>query len=124
VHADGRATIGGSGGIQSVSKMDSFALVLIGCGGSAVLALVLSMTSNLRLARRLAQFSLWLALAAIPFAIAVDMVNQSLGPDEVHSKAFALGRAISHAMNYATVALPCAAIAGLALRRANSHRRR
>ena len=102
--------------------MDAFALVLIVCGGSALLALALSMTTKLSLARQLGKTSLWIALAAVPVGILLDLARMWLGVHDAYSEAFVVGRTISHAMNYGVLVLPCAAIAGLALRRANSRR--
>jgi len=102
--------------------MDPFAFVLIVCGATAVVALVLSMTSQLSLARRFGQVSLWLTLAAIPVAIAIDVVRMWLGAAGPESKAALVGETISHAMSYGVLVLPCAAIAGLALRRASTLR--
>lgn len=104
--------------------MNGFALVLIACGVTAVLALVLSIGERRQLARRTAQVSLWLILGAVPIAMAVEILSLWLRADDAGSKATLLGRTISHAMNYGVLALPCAAIAGLALRRANTHRHR
>ena len=104
--------------------MSPFAFVLIVCGGTAIVALVLSMTTRPRLARRIAQVSLWLTLGAVPLAIAIDLIQLGLGADHGYSKASVLGRTISHAMNYGVLALPCAVVAALALRRANAARTR
>jgi len=101
--------------------MDSFALVLVSCGGTAMLALLLSVTKKWRLARRIGQISLWVTLGAVPLAIMIDIVRLWLGgADDEYSNAFLIGRAISHAMNYGVVALPSAMLAGLALRRVNT----
>src|SRR5688500_15857499 len=103
-------------------SMETFALVLMVCGGTAVLALAFSLTRHGRAARRLALISLWLTLGAVPAAIAIDVTRLWLGADGAGSKAFLVGKTISHAMNYGALALPCAALAGLALRRARSRR--
>lgn len=103
-------------------NVDAFAVALIVCGGTAVLALVLSMTAKQRLARQLGQIALWLTLGAAPVAIAIDLVRLWSAADDAATRATLLGRAISHAMNYGVLLLPCAALAGLALRRANTRR--
>jgi hypothetical protein len=104
--------------------MDAFAFVLIVCGGAAVAALALSMTARLKLARRLAKTSLWLALAAVPIAMAIDLFRLWLDGNDPSSTAVLLGKTISHAMNYGVLMLPCAGLAALALRRANARRAR
>jgi hypothetical protein len=101
--------------------MNTSALLFGVCGGMALLALVCTVL-RLRVARRLAQSSLWLTLAGVPVVLALDVVRLWLADDGAHSSAFLLGKSISHALNYGTIALPCAALAALALRRATAHR--
>jgi hypothetical protein len=100
--------------------MNTSAVLFGVCGGTALLALVCTVL-RLRVARRLAQSSLWLTLAGVPVVLALDVARLWLADDGVHSSAL-LGKSISHALNYGTIALPCAALAALVLRRASAHR--
>jgi hypothetical protein len=103
--------------------MSTFAMLMIVCGGSAVLALALSVSPQWRIARRLAQGSLWLTLAGVPLVLAIDVTRMWLDATG-SSSALVLGKSISQAMSYGAVAVPCAVIAGMALRRVNARRLR
>ncbi len=100
--------------------MSTFALLMIVCGGSAALALALSISAQWRIARRMAQGSLWLTLAGVPLVLAIDVTRMWLDAGSGSSSALVLGKTISQAMSYGAVALPCAVIAGMALRRVNA----
>jgi hypothetical protein len=106
---------------RGVVAMSTFAILIIVCGGSAVLALALSISARWRIARRVAQGSLWLTLAGVPLVLAIDITRMWLDAGSGASSALVLGKTISQAMSYGAVALPCAVIAGMALRRVNAH---
>ena len=101
--------------------MEPFAWVLLACAASALLALTLSLGRKRVAARRMAQLSLWLTLVAVPVAIVAEGVAWWLREDVgAVSKATLVGRLIAQGMNHGALALPCAFIAGLALRRAST----
>ena len=105
--------------------MQSLHLLLLAPVVVALLALVLSLTSRRKLARRIAQAALWLSLAVIPAIFAIDLIPGWSGVDgEVASKASPIGRAISHALSAGSAILPSAFIASMALRRANAPMKR
>ena len=105
--------------------MQSIHLLLLVPVVVALLALVLSLTSRRKLARRIAQAALWLSLAVVPAVFAFDLLLGGLGLDgEVASKASPVGRAISHALSAGGAILPSAFIASMALRRANAPMKR
>ena len=103
--------------------MTAPALVLSVSGLAALLALALSFRGGGLLVRRIAQASLWLALAAVPISIASDtFAPPGAVASDPSSRATRLGAAISHAMDYGALVIPFAGVAMFALRRANAAR--
>ena len=90
--------------------MTAFVVVIVTCGACALTALALSMTRRRLAARRLAQVSLWLVVAGVPVALAGELTSGRVE----------LAQALSHVGGYGAALLPCAAIAGMGLRRASS----
>src|SRR3954471_14518091 len=86
--------------------MTAPAFVLAASGVAGLLALLLSFVTDGRIARRLAVASLWLALAAVPCSIAWDLAVPPTPMAGASSKA--------------TVVMPFAGIAMIAMRRAST----
>lgn len=93
--------------------------VLVAGAIAALLALVLSITPYVIVARRIALLALWLALAVVPLAVVLD-----LGELSSLSGATVFQHVLEHTRSYAGIALPCAFVASLALSRAKAVRRR
>jgi hypothetical protein len=93
--------------------------VLVAGAIAALLALLLSITPYVIVARRLGLAALWLSLAVVPLAVVLD-----LGELSAVSGATVFSHVLEHTRSYAGIALPCAFIASLALRRAKAARRR
>jgi hypothetical protein len=97
-----------------------FAFVVMACGVTAALALALSLTKHRVLARRLAQLSLWLTLAGLPIAFLGDAASAWLTADPPVATAVLLGQLVTQAKSSFVLVLPCAAMAGMALRKASA----
>jgi hypothetical protein len=89
-------------------------LLLTLSAGSALLALLLSLSTRGPSVRRLAHASLWLSLAAIPASLIWDL----LFPSTSQPQATQLTTLIEHLKKYGSLAFPCAGLAMLAIRRA------
>jgi hypothetical protein len=88
--------------------------LLLTSGLGALLALMLSITPYVILARRVALAAIWLALAVVPVAVGLD----------VSEGATIFTQVLEHVREYGGLALPCAFVASLALSRAKAARRR
>ena len=86
---------------------------------AALLALMLSITSYVIIARRIALAALWLSIAVVPLAVALD-----IGELQVVSGSTVFMHTLEHVRSYGAIALPCAFVASLALNRAKATRRR
>src|SRR5262245_19938673 len=93
-------------------------LVLTASASTAILAVVLSLRGHQIPASRVARIALFLALGAVPAAIAIMTLQSWIHADDTVPRAAILGGAISRAMNYGIPALACAAVADFARRRA------
>jgi len=86
---------------------------------AALLALMLSITPYVLIARRTALAALWLSIAVVPLAVALDV-----GELQTVSGATVFMHTLEHVRSYGAIALPCAFVASLALNRAKATRRR
>jgi hypothetical protein len=93
------------------------AILLGGCAGAAMAALVLSAGLAGSLPRKVALASLWLALASAPASLAWDLLPSASSGGVTTRQ---LREALSHAKNYGVAAMPFAGIAMFALRRAKA----
>jgi hypothetical protein len=94
------------------------------CGGlGALIAMLLSVTSYVITARKLALAALWISLMAIPVAVALD-VSQLASEGSTVDSATVFSQTLDHVKSYGGLALPCAFLAMAAMNRAKAVRRR
>lgn len=97
-------------------------LVLSG-GVGALVAMLLSVTPYVIVARKLAVAALWLSLMVVPLAVALDL-SELAGTGAAVSGATVFSQTLEHVKSYGALALPCAFIAMAAMNRAKAVRRR
>jgi len=99
----------------------TYLMVMGGCG--ALLALMLSITPLVIAARRTAIAALWLSIAVVPLAVALDLSELAAGGAAI-SGVTVFTQVMAHVRSYGAIALPCAFVASLALKRAAAARKR
>jgi hypothetical protein len=97
-------------------------LVLSG-GLGALLAMLLSVTPYVIVARKLALAALWVSLMAIPLAVALDLSEAATAGSAVDG-ATVFSQTLEHVKSYGALALPCAFLAMAAMNRAKAVRTR
>lgn len=97
--------------------------VLLASGIGALVAMMLSVTSQVIVARKLALAALWASLMVVPLAVTLDLSELASSGAAV-SGATAFGQTMEHVKSYGALALPCAFVASMAMNRAKAVRRR
>jgi len=97
--------------------------LLLAGGIGAFVAMMLSVTSQVITARKLALVALWLSLMVVPLAVALDLRELAASGAEI-SGATAFSQTLQHVKSYGALALPCAFVASMAMNRAKAVRRR
>jgi hypothetical protein len=96
---------------------------LLAGGIGAFVAMMLSVTSQVIAARKLALVALWVSLMVVPLAVTLDLTELASSGAEI-SGATAFSQTLEHVKKYGALALPCAFVATMAMNRAKAVRRR
>jgi hypothetical protein len=95
-------------------------LMLAG-GMAALAALMLSVTRQANVARKLGLGALWLSLMVVPLAVTLDLTEVASTGAAVDG-ATVFSQTLEHVKSYGAIALPCAFVASLAMNRAKAVR--